>query len=173
MKTFKELFIEQERKIAPENPLYGTKNDPRLDITREYKTSESDPEMMRVMTAGKDLSYLGLRGYKGKPKYSKEELASRRAEAIKRARAKEKEKRRQEKYESYAELRSRPKQYIDAATGELRVHWPPHEPWIHPWRPEQVIHNYIPLSDDETILKPNPPRYKYMSVYSAKTGRSR
>lgn len=164
----------EPRVIPEEDPLYGTPEDPRLDITREYKTSD-DPLMMRAMTSGSDLSYMGLRGYKGKSKFSTEELKQRQIESRKRARAKAKEQNRQETLKGHVELRTTPYRltYTDAATGELRNHWPPHEPWIHPWDPGTVINNFVPLRDDEYVSQADPPRYKYPSVFSIRGGRTR
>jgi hypothetical protein len=178
MKSFKQIFHESEdylkkQSIPPENPLYGTEKDPRLDINKEYKTSE-DLLMKSAMTSGDDVSYMGLKGIKGEPKFSKEELQRRRAESVKKAHTKETKTLREKRYQSHISLEGKLKEpYIDAATGEQRIHWPPHEPWIHPWNPREIVHNFVPLREDEFIVPAYPPRSKYIAVYSKTQGRTR
>jgi hypothetical protein len=74
MKTFKEHIFE-ESKIPPENKLYGTPRDPRLDIKRSYKTSIEDPLMSRVMSSSP------VPNPKKKESLSKEERARRKLES--------------------------------------------------------------------------------------------
>jgi hypothetical protein len=56
MKSFNEYIKEKNtaglneaQKIHSTNPLYGTAEDPRLDITKPYRTSVADPEFYDVM----------------------------------------------------------------------------------------------------------------------------
>jgi hypothetical protein len=77
MKSFKQFIT--EAKIKPENPLYGTERDPRLDINVPYKTS-SDPLMASVMSTGPDVvKYTG--GQYGREKLTAEERAKRKLES--------------------------------------------------------------------------------------------
>lgn len=160
-----------ERQIPSENPLYGTTEDPRLDITQEYRTSQSDPMMHRVMTARDDLSYMGLtgKGRGGGNQYGGRiadpvEKQQRREEAIKRARAVEVQKRREKLIPQHISLERRfPGVYTDAETGEERhggSFWPPSGPWIHPWTGD-VINNFVPIQDHEIVYAARPPRAKY------------
>mgnify|MGYP003343562809 CR=1 FL=1 len=165
MKPFKQIL----REATDSNSEYGTENDPRLDITKEYKTSESDPALYRAMTAGEDPSYMGLTGKKGKNQYGEpitdpEEKQRRRAEAVKRAHKAETQKRRERLIQQHISLK-KPFSgvYVDVETGEQRhgrSYWPPSGPWIHPWTNE-VVNNFVPIGENESVLQANPPRYRY------------
>jgi len=68
-----------EAKIKPENPLYGTERDPRLDINIEYKSS-SDPLMASVLSTGPNVvKYTG--GQYGRERLTPEERTKRKLQS--------------------------------------------------------------------------------------------
>jgi hypothetical protein len=105
MISFKKYI--SETKIKPENPLYGTENDPRLNINIPYKTS-SDPLMARVMSTGPDVvKYTG--GQYGRQRLTPEERAKRKKESTLASNKRKKE-------------TSRVKESESRKTGAIRTH---------------------------------------------------